>query len=65
MRYEDMRADALAEMKHVLLRLNLSVGEGELRSIVERHSWENSDFPYKKGPGFKRRKAQPGGGGMT
>src|SRR5215218_6483581 len=40
-RYEDLRADALAEMKRIYAGLEIRVGEQELRGVVEKHSWEN------------------------
>jgi hypothetical protein len=58
-RYEDLRADALAEMARIYATLGLAVDEGELGRAVERHSWENVPAE-KKGRGKFYRRATPG-----
>ena len=59
-RYEDLRVDPLGEMRRLCSDLRLLVNEGSVAPVVEKHSWEK--VPQKeKGPGKKRRKAEPGG----
>ncbi len=60
LRYEDLRTRTLAEMRHALDELGISVLDKELRHAVEEHSWEN--IPEEdKGEGKFYRKASPGG----
>jgi hypothetical protein len=59
-RYEDLRADTLGEMKRIYSTLEIPVDEKKLARAVEKHSWEN--IPEKeKGEGKFYRKATPGG----
>ena len=59
-RYEDLRADTLSEMRRIYSVLGVPVEEGELRRAVEKHSWEN--IPEgDKGRGKFYRKGMPGG----
>ncbi len=58
-RYEDLRADTLAEMRRVYSELGMAAEEGELARVVEEHSWENIP-EEKKGEGKFYRKATPG-----
>ncbi len=59
-RYEDLRADTLAEMRRVYSELGMAAEEGELARVVEEHSWENIP-EEKKGEGKFYRKATPQG----
>ena len=59
-RYEDLRADTLATMKHIYSALEIPVEEAELARSVEENAWENIP-EEEKGEGKKRRKAKPGG----
>jgi sulfotransferase family protein len=59
-KYEDLRADTLATMKHIYSALGILVDEGELGRVVEKHSWENIPED-KKGEGKFYRKATPEG----
>ncbi len=59
-RYEDLRVDTLGTMDRVYSTLELTVDEGELARVVEKHSWENIP-EEEKGQGKFRRKAIPGG----
>ena len=59
-RYEDLRADTLSEMKRLYFTLEIPVDEKELTSAVEKHTWENIP-EKKKGEGKFYRKATPGG----
>ena len=59
-KYEDLRADTLATMKHIYSSLGIPVDQGELARVVEKHSWENIP-EEKKGEGKFYRKASPGG----
>jgi len=58
-RYEELRADALAQMKRIHSVLGMSVDEKKLIGSVEEHSWENIP-EEEKGEGKFRRKATPG-----
>lgn len=61
-RYEDLLADTLGTMRRLYRELDISVGEQELRGVVEKHAWEN--IPQEeKGEGKFYRKASPGGWG--
>ena len=59
-RYEDLRANTLAEMKRLYATLEIPVQDKELARAVEKHSWENIP-EEKKGEGKFYRKATPGG----
>ena len=59
-KYEDLRADTLATMKHIYSALGIPVDERELGRVVEKHSWENIP-EEKKGEGKFYRKATPEG----
>jgi hypothetical protein len=59
-RYEDLRADTLGEMKRIYSTLEIPMEEGELAKAVEKRSWENIP-DEEKGLGKKRRKATAGG----
>ena len=59
-KYEELRADTLGEMKRIYSTLDIPVSEEELARIVEKHSWENIPED-KKGEGKFYRKATPGG----
>jgi hypothetical protein len=59
-RYEDLRADTLGEMKRIYSKLDVPVDEAELERAVEKHSWENIP-EEEKGEGKFYRKATPGG----
>ncbi len=59
-RYEDLRYDALGELKRVYSELDIAVDEARLRQVVEKHAWENIP-ENRKGLGKSHRKATPGG----
>lgn len=59
-KYEDLRADAMAAMKNLHAALKLTVEEEELARVVDEHSWENIPAD-QKGKGKFYRKAAPGG----
>jgi hypothetical protein len=59
-RYEDLRANTLENMKRIYSTLGISVDEEELAWAVEKHSWESVP-EEKKGEGKFYRKASPGG----
>jgi hypothetical protein len=59
-KYEELRADTLGEMKRIYSTLEIPVNEAELARAVEKRSWENIP-DEEKGPGKKRRKATAGG----
>ncbi len=59
-RYEELRADTLGEMKRIHSILGMSVDEKKLAQAVHEHSWENIP-EEEKGEGKFRRKATPGG----
>jgi hypothetical protein len=59
-RYEDLRANTLSEMKRLYAALEIPVDERVLARVVEKHSWENIP-EEKKGEGKFYRKATPGG----
>ena len=59
-RYEDLMADTLGEMKRLYSALMIPVDERELARVVQRHRWENIP-ERKKGKGKFHRKATPGG----
>jgi hypothetical protein len=58
-RYEELREDAFGTMKRMYSALEIPVDDGELASVVEKHSWENI-AEEKKGEGKFYRKAEPG-----
>jgi hypothetical protein len=59
-RYEDLRTDTHKTMQSLYSTLGITVDEGELSRVVEKHAWEN--IPEKrKGPDKPQRKATPGG----
>jgi hypothetical protein len=60
MRYEDLRADTLENMKRIYSELEIPVDEGELLRAVKKHSWESIP-EEEKGEGKFYRKASPGG----
>jgi hypothetical protein len=58
-RYEDLRAQTLGEMRRVYSELAVPADDAELERAVEKHSWER--LPEReKGRGKARRKARPG-----
>ncbi len=59
-RYEDLRLNTLESMKRIYSTLGITVDEGELARVVEKHSWEAIP-EEEKGEGKFRRKAKPGG----
>ena len=59
-RYEDLRADAPANMRRICSELGLEVDDAELSRVVEKHSWEAIP-EEKKGEGKFHRKASTGG----
>jgi LPS sulfotransferase NodH len=60
MRYERLRADTLAEMRHLAHVLALPCDEGVLERAVERHAYERIPAE-RKGPGRFVRTARVGG----
>ena len=58
-RYEDLRADALGEMRRIYSSLGIPVDERDLSEAVEKHAWENVP-EEEKGEGKFYRKATPG-----
>jgi len=59
-RYEELTADALGEMRRLYSTLGVPVDDGELARVVEKHSWEN--IPEEdKGEGKFYRKGTAGG----
>lgn len=59
-RYEDLRYDTFGELEKLYAAIGVPVGEGQLRRVVEKHSWENVP-EGRKGETKPRRKAKPGG----
>lgn len=59
-KYEEMRADALATMRKIYTTLDLPFDEAKLAEVVEKHDWENIPAE-KKGSGKFHRKAVAGG----
>jgi hypothetical protein len=59
-RYEDLRANTLDEMKRIYASLGIPAGERALARAVEKHSWENVP-EEEKGRGKAHRKATLGG----
>lgn len=58
-RYEDLKADTLGEMKRIYLTLEIPVEVGELAQAVEKCTFENIPAD-KKGPGTVRRRGTSG-----
>jgi hypothetical protein len=59
-KYEDLRADTLAEMERIHEVLDVPVGSENLAEVVQKHSWESIP-EEKKGAGKFYRKGTPGG----
>jgi hypothetical protein len=59
-KYEDLKADTFAVMKHIYSTLQMPFDPEELAQVVEKRSWENVP-EHKKGEGKFYRKASPGG----
>ena len=59
-KYEELRADTLKDMRRIHSTLGIAVDEKKLERSVEEHSWENIP-EEEKGEGKFRRKAKPGG----
>jgi hypothetical protein len=59
-RYEDLRAATLENMKRIYSTLEIPVDERELDAAVKKYAWENVP-EEKKGPGMIRRRATAGG----
>ncbi len=59
-RYEDLRADTLGEVRRIYSELGIPVDDAELVGSVEKHSWEKVP-EEEKGEGKFHRKATPGG----
>ena len=59
-RYEDLKADTLEEMKRIYSALEIPVDEGELARAVKKNAIENIPED-KKGPGTVRRRGTYGG----
>ncbi len=59
-KYEDLRADALATLSRAYSELGVAIDRAELSRAIEKHSWENIP-KEKKGEGKFYRKANPGG----
>lgn len=58
-KYEDLRADTLKEMRRIYSTLGIPFEKEELAGIVEKHSWENIPED-QKGEGKFCRKGSPG-----
>ncbi len=59
-RYEDLRADTLGEMRRIYSVLGIPVQDEDLRRAVEKHSWENVP-EGEKGRGKFYRRGTSGG----
>ncbi len=59
-RYEDLRADTLDEMRRIYATLGIAVEDENLRRSVEQHSWENVP-EREKGRGKFYRRGTSGG----
>jgi LPS sulfotransferase NodH len=59
-RYEDLRKDPLGCVERILDALRIRTDEAQLKSSVEKYTWENIP-KEKKGQGKFHRKATPGG----
>jgi hypothetical protein len=54
-RYEDLRADTLTEMRRIYAVLGIAVEDEDLWRAVEKHSWENvSDWEKGRGKFYRR-----------
>jgi hypothetical protein len=54
-RYEDLRADTMNEMRRIYAVLGIAVEDEDLRRAVEKHSWENvPDREKGRGRFFRR-----------
>ena len=58
-KYEDLRSETLATMKHIYSELRIPVDESELAAVVEKHSWGRLSKD-EKGAKKRNRKATPG-----
>jgi hypothetical protein len=58
-RYEELRADTLKEMRRIHSTLGVPFDEAELAGVVQKHSWENIPED-RKGEGKFYRKGSPG-----
>jgi len=58
-RYEDLRANTIGEMRRICSQLGILASEEDLERVVRKHAWENIP-DKKKGLGKPRRKAIPG-----
>ena len=59
-RYEDLRADTLNEMRRIYAVLGIAVEDEDLRRAVQKHSWENVP-DREKGRGKFYRRGTSGG----
>jgi hypothetical protein len=59
-RYEDLRNEPFQEIQRICSALRMPVKEEQLRAVIAKHSWDNIPED-QKGPGKRRRKAEPGG----
>ena len=59
-RYEDLRADTMNEMRRIYAVLGIAVEDENLRRAVEKHSWENVP-DREKGRGKFYRRGSSGG----
>jgi hypothetical protein len=59
-RYEDLRADTMNEMRRIYAVLGIAVEDEDLRRAVEKHSWENVPA-REKGRGKFYRRGTSGG----
>jgi hypothetical protein len=59
-RYEDLRADTMNEMRRIYAVLGIAVEDEDLRRAVEKHSWENVP-DREKGRGKFYRRGTSGG----
>lgn len=59
-RYEELRADTLAQMRRIYSTLEIPVDDETLAGVVAAHDWSNLP-DEEKGEGKKARKATPGG----
>jgi hypothetical protein len=58
-KYEDLRADTVEELKRMYSRLGVSIAGEQLRRVAEKYDWENIP-ERRKGAGKSHRKASPG-----
>lgn len=59
-KYEDLVADTLGEMRRMYSEIGVDVNDGELARTVEKHSWKNIP-DSEKGEGKFYRRGSPGG----